>query len=113
LATALKLREAGKNVVIIEAHRVGMGVGGFSTAKLCSLQRTAFSQIGSKFGEDVVKAYARMNQEGNSGVYVLWSSSGSLLRGSILSLAIDDIERVVTKYNIDCCSSAPLIPPLP
>jgi 2-polyprenyl-6-methoxyphenol hydroxylase-like FAD-dependent oxidoreductase len=66
LTTALKLKEKGVNVAVIEAFRVGMGVGGFSTAKLCSLQRTMFTQIRSKFDDDVVRAYGTMNQEGMS-----------------------------------------------
>jgi glycine/D-amino acid oxidase-like deaminating enzyme/nitrite reductase/ring-hydroxylating ferredoxin subunit len=80
LTTALKLHEEGKRPVVLEAHRVGMGVGGFSTAKLCSLQRNMFTLLHDKFGDDMVKPYGRMNQE-----------------------AIDDIERLVNKYNIDCC----------
>jgi glycine/D-amino acid oxidase-like deaminating enzyme/nitrite reductase/ring-hydroxylating ferredoxin subunit len=80
LTAALKLHEEGKKPVVLEAHRVGMGVGGYSTAKLCSLQRNVFSIIQSKLGDDVVKAYGNMSQE-----------------------AIDDIERLVSKYNIDCC----------
>lgn len=64
LTAALKLHEEGKRAVVLEAHRVGMGVGGFSTAKLCSLQRNVFSIIQSKFGDDVVKSYGHMSQEG-------------------------------------------------
>ena len=64
LTTALKLHEAGKKTAVLEAHRVGMGVGGFSSAKLCSLQRNSFGIIQSKHGDDMVKSYGRMSQEG-------------------------------------------------
>ncbi len=64
LTTALKLHEQGKRTVVLEAHRVGMGVGGYSTAKLCSLQRIMFSIIQSKFSGDMVQSYGKMNQEG-------------------------------------------------
>jgi glycine/D-amino acid oxidase-like deaminating enzyme len=66
LTAALKLHEEGKKPVVLEAHRVGMGVGGYSTAKLCSLQRNVFSIIQSKLGDDVVKAYGNMSQEGKA-----------------------------------------------
>lgn len=97
LATALKLHEAGKKTVVLEAHRVGMGVGGYSTAKLCSLQRSMYSIIGSKFGEDVVKAYGSMSQEGTHLLHPFPRSSW-LTRVP----AIDEMERVVNKYDIDC-----------
>ncbi|ELR20264.1 FAD dependent oxidoreductase [Acanthamoeba castellanii str. Neff] len=74
LTTALKLRERGVSVVVIEAHRVGMGVGGFSTAKLCSLQRTMFSLIRGKFDDDVVKAYGAMNQEGTTRPHMVFGA---------------------------------------
>ncbi len=64
LTTALKLHEQGKRTVVLEAHRLGMGVGGYSTAKLCSLQRIMFSIIQSKFSDDLVQSYGKMNQEG-------------------------------------------------
>jgi glycine/D-amino acid oxidase-like deaminating enzyme/nitrite reductase/ring-hydroxylating ferredoxin subunit len=64
LTAALRLARAGRRVVVLDAHEVGAGVTGNTTAKITVLHQTAFSELRSRFGDDTVTAYARANQEG-------------------------------------------------
>jgi glycine/D-amino acid oxidase-like deaminating enzyme len=79
LSTAIKLKEAGKTVAVIEGARVGQGVTGLTTGKVTSLHRLSFAQIASKMGDDKAKLYAEFNEDG---------------------IAI--IEENIKKYNIEC-----------
>jgi len=79
LSTAIKLKESGKKVVLIEGDRIGCGVTGFSTAKITSLHGMIYADLNKKFGEDKARLYAMMNEQG-----------------------LQHIKDNIKKYNIDC-----------
>src|SRR5436190_20317465 len=58
LTTALLLKRQGARVEVIEAHRVGSGVTGCTTAKVSALQSTIYSTIRGRNGKDAAAAYA-------------------------------------------------------
>jgi glycine/D-amino acid oxidase-like deaminating enzyme/nitrite reductase/ring-hydroxylating ferredoxin subunit len=63
-STALELRRAGVDVVLLEARRIGFGVTGHTTAKLSSLQGTKYSTLRGRWGSEVARTYAAANQAG-------------------------------------------------
>jgi glycine/D-amino acid oxidase-like deaminating enzyme/nitrite reductase/ring-hydroxylating ferredoxin subunit len=64
LTAALALKEAGANVAVVEANRVGMGVTGYTTAKLSSLQALIYAKLRSKHSTEAAQAYAAANRAG-------------------------------------------------
>jgi glycine/D-amino acid oxidase-like deaminating enzyme/nitrite reductase/ring-hydroxylating ferredoxin subunit len=51
-------------VGLIEAHRVGHGVTGYSTAKVTSQHKTVYSELRSSFDADTAAAYGAAQEEG-------------------------------------------------
>ncbi len=68
LTTALLLARAGQRVLVLEAHRVGSGTTGRSTAKLSLLQGTRLSSIRSRHPAATVGRYVQANNEGQAWV---------------------------------------------
>jgi glycine/D-amino acid oxidase-like deaminating enzyme/nitrite reductase/ring-hydroxylating ferredoxin subunit len=64
LTTALLLAEAGVDVVLLEANRLGRGVSGHTTAKVTSQHGLIYARLRSKFGSDGARTYAAANEEG-------------------------------------------------
>lgn len=64
LTTALLLAAEGRSVVVLEAHTVGTGASGATTAKVSVLQGIRLSTIRSRHGLDTARAYADANQYG-------------------------------------------------
>ena len=64
LTTAHLLKEAGADVVVLEAERVGTGVTGTNTAKVSALQQTVYSQIRSRHGDEGVRVYGAASLAG-------------------------------------------------
>jgi glycine/D-amino acid oxidase-like deaminating enzyme/nitrite reductase/ring-hydroxylating ferredoxin subunit len=62
LTTALELARGGRSVVLLERDRVGFGVTGHSTAKLCSLQGTTYTELSRRFGAAGARGYAALNE---------------------------------------------------
>jgi glycine/D-amino acid oxidase-like deaminating enzyme/nitrite reductase/ring-hydroxylating ferredoxin subunit len=58
VTTALLLKRAGARVAIVEAHAVGSGATGCTTAKVSALQSTILSTIRSRHGDDAAATYA-------------------------------------------------------
>lgn len=79
LTTALLLAEQGKTVVLAEAHQIGFGSTGGTSAHLNTFFDTTYPQIENNFGEDAAKLIARAGKE-----------------------AFGLIERFVADYHIDC-----------
>jgi glycine/D-amino acid oxidase-like deaminating enzyme/nitrite reductase/ring-hydroxylating ferredoxin subunit len=63
VCTAWELAEAGRSVVLLEAHRIVSGVTGNTTAKLTSLHTLAYARLRDAAGADVARAYARSQQD--------------------------------------------------
>lgn len=64
LTTAGLLARAGRSVLVLEAHRVGFGTTGRSTAKVSLLQGTHYSQVSRRHPDSVLRKYADANAEG-------------------------------------------------
>lgn len=79
LTTAILLQSNGLKCVLAEAHNIGFGTTGGTTAHLNTVLDTTYPEIESKFSEDDAKLVARGMRE-----------------------AIDLVEGLITKYNIDC-----------
>ena len=93
LSLALRLAERGVDVVVLEAHRVGDGVSGSSTAKVSALHGTHYSRITRTYGPEVAAAYGAAQRVGSAQVREWLLRHGS------------DVERsTVTAYT---ATSAP------
>ena len=79
VSTALQLQKAGKQCVLVEAHNIGYGTTGGTTAHLNTLLDTPYNRIEKNFGEDSAQLVAVISRE-----------------------AIDLVKRNVEEYNIDC-----------
>ena len=79
LTTALILQEKGMKCILAEAHNLGFGTSGGTTAHLNTLLDTPYVQIDKDFGEAAAQQTAAGARE-----------------------AIDLIEGLVSKYNIAC-----------
>jgi glycine/D-amino acid oxidase-like deaminating enzyme/nitrite reductase/ring-hydroxylating ferredoxin subunit len=64
ITTALLLAEAGVDVVLLEADRLGHGVSGHTTAKVTSQHGLIYSRLRSRFGAEGARTYAAANQAG-------------------------------------------------
>jgi glycine/D-amino acid oxidase-like deaminating enzyme/nitrite reductase/ring-hydroxylating ferredoxin subunit len=64
LMTAVLLREAGFDVAVVEASRVGAGVTGHSTAKVTSQHGLKYARLARDRGEAAARTYAQANQAG-------------------------------------------------
>ena len=77
--TALRLKESGARVALIEAGRLCSGVTGYTTAKVTSLHGLVYAGLASSHGDETAKAYGDANQAG-----------------------LDLIARLVEERGIDC-----------
>ena len=64
LVTALLLQREGLGVTLIDQHRVGAGVTGYTTGKLSSLHQLVYSELSDTFGVDGARTYAEANEAG-------------------------------------------------
>lgn len=79
LSTAYMLAAKGSKVVLIEADRIASGTSGHTTAKITAQHGLKYAFLAEKTDEEKARAYAASNR---------W--------------AIDEIERVIRKENIEC-----------
>jgi glycine/D-amino acid oxidase-like deaminating enzyme/nitrite reductase/ring-hydroxylating ferredoxin subunit len=63
LTTALRLKEAGLKVAVVDARRIAEGVSGYTTAKLTALHGVRLHQLLDAHGEATARAYAEANAE--------------------------------------------------
>jgi glycine/D-amino acid oxidase-like deaminating enzyme/nitrite reductase/ring-hydroxylating ferredoxin subunit len=63
ITTALLLARAGRSVLVLEAHELGGGTTGASTAKVSLLQGTTLSTLARRTPAHVVNAYVDGNRE--------------------------------------------------
>lgn len=64
LTTALMLQSKGKKCIVAEAHNIGFGTSGGTTAHLNTMLDTTYPEIESDFGEDSARLVALAAQEG-------------------------------------------------
>lgn len=79
ISVAHLLKEKGQRVALIEADRIVEGTTGNTTAKVTSLHGLKYANLIKRYGEAGAKLYGDANQA-----------------------AIDKIEEIVDRYNIDC-----------
>ncbi len=79
LTAAIRLKEAGHEVAVIETGRVVEGVTGHTTAKLTSQHGLRYDRLCSTFGREYARQYATANEA-----------------------AIDAVERRVEEDGIEC-----------
>jgi glycine/D-amino acid oxidase-like deaminating enzyme/nitrite reductase/ring-hydroxylating ferredoxin subunit len=64
LLCAVRLQEAGVDVAVLEAGRVGGGATGHTTAKLSSLHGLQFSELARRHGDEAAARHGAANQDG-------------------------------------------------
>ncbi|WP_041289419.1 FAD-dependent oxidoreductase [Kribbella flavida] len=64
LTTALLLAQEGKQVVLLEARRIGSRTSGNTTAKVTSQHGAIYADLVDRHGEDTARQYATANQQG-------------------------------------------------
>ncbi|MGN0132480.1 MAG: FAD-dependent oxidoreductase [Lachnospiraceae bacterium] len=79
ILTAYALKCQGKNVVVLEADRIGSGQTGNTTAKITCQHGMIYDKMIRKYGKETASIYARANRA-----------------------AIDAFERLIKEQNIDC-----------
>lgn len=79
ITTGLLLQKAGKSVLIAEAHSIGFGTTGGTTAHLNSFMEAPFTQLIKNFGEDNTRLVAKAARR-----------------------ALELIKKHVDEYKIDC-----------
>ena len=68
LTTALRLKQAGRRVAVIEAKRVGEQTTGGSTAKISSQHQLIYDYLIRTFGRSHAGLYAECNQQAITGI---------------------------------------------
>lgn len=79
ISVAHRLKELGKKVALVESGRIVEASTGKTTAKVTSLHGRIYTTLTSNFIDEGARVYGEANQA-----------------------AIDEIERLVKKYTIDC-----------
>ena len=79
ITTALQLQKAGKKCILAEAHTIGFGTSGGTTAHLNTFMDNPYSTIEKDFGEENAQLVATAARE-----------------------ALELVKSNVKEYNIDC-----------
>lgn len=79
ITTALQLQKAGKKCVLAEAHTIGFGTSGGTTAHLNTFMDNSYANIEKDFGEDNAQLVATVSRE-----------------------ALELVKKNIKEYNIDC-----------
>lgn len=79
ISVAHRLKELGKKVALVETSRIVEATTGNTTAKVTSLHGLIYTTLTNNFSDEGAKIYGQANEA-----------------------AIDEIERIVKKYTIDC-----------
>ena len=79
ILTAYLLKQQGKNVVVLEADRIGSGQTKNTTAKITSQHNLIYSRLQQEFGPEKAGQYARANEK-----------------------AVAEYRRLIAERSIDC-----------
>lgn len=79
ITAAQLLSRAGKRVVVVEAHQIGLGTTGYSTGNLHVVVDEYLYKVRQKWGDDVLREVVRSR-----------------------SAMVEHIERTVADYSIEC-----------
>ncbi|MBW5481466.1 FAD-dependent oxidoreductase [Streptomyces bambusae] len=76
LCTARELLRAGREVVVLEADKVGGGVTGHTTGKLTSLHGLCYARLARRHGADAAALYAESQEDALRHVLVMCREAG-------------------------------------
>jgi glycine/D-amino acid oxidase-like deaminating enzyme/nitrite reductase/ring-hydroxylating ferredoxin subunit len=96
LTAAYLLARDGARVALLEAHTIGAGVSGHTTAKLTSLHGLIYARLDDRFGDQVAAAYGEANQAGIEAVARTVEQEGidcDFRRRDNFTYSIDESER--------------------
>ena len=79
ILAACYLKEQGKEVIVLEADRIGSGQSGYTTAKITSQHNLIYEKLVNTMGEKYASSYAMANQQ-----------------------AIEDYKKLIKKRRIAC-----------
>lgn len=109
LITAVLLARAGKDVLVLEAQRVGAGATGNTTAKISLLQSTKLSKIVAKHGAGTAKQYVEGNLEGQEWLVQHCEANGlSVQREDAYTYAQSEKGVSSVREELEACHSAGL-----
>lgn len=80
ILTAFYLGKEGRQVIVLEASKIGSGQTEGTTAKITSQHNLIYQKLLTDYGVNVMRLYARSNQQ-----------------------AIQEYERLIKEYSISCC----------
>ncbi|MCV7278072.1 FAD-dependent oxidoreductase [Mycolicibacterium flavescens] len=109
LITAVLLARAGKDVMVVEAFRVGAGATGNTTAKISLLQSTKLSKIVSKHGAKTARQYVEGNREGLEWLVGHCEAHGlSVQREDAFTYAQSEQGVAMVRDELEACEAAGL-----
>jgi len=109
LVTATLLARAGKDVLVLEAFRVGAGATGNTTAKISLLQGTKLSRIIAKHGAATARQYVEGNREGQEWLLRHCASNGlSVQREDAYTYAQSEDGVPMAREELAACEAAGL-----
>ncbi|BBY44619.1 FAD-dependent oxidoreductase [Mycolicibacterium celeriflavum] len=109
LITAVLLARAGKDVLVLEAQRVGAGATGNTTAKISLLQSTKLSKIVDKHGPKTAGQYVQGNREGQEWLIQHCEAHGlSVQREDAYTYAQSDKGVSSVRQELQACETAGL-----
>jgi glycine/D-amino acid oxidase-like deaminating enzyme len=109
LITAVLLARAGKDVLILEAHSVGAGATGNTTAKISVLQGTKLSKIVGKHGSKIARDYVEGNREGQEWLIQHCEAHGlSVQREDAYTYAQSEKGIASARKEYEACNAAGL-----
>ncbi|WP_326548380.1 FAD-dependent oxidoreductase [Mycolicibacterium sp. ND9-15] len=109
LITAVLLARAGKEVLVLEALRVGAGATGNTTAKISLLQSTKLSKIVGKHGAGTASRYVEGNREGQQWLIKHCEAHGlSVQREDAYTYAQSEKGVPSVRQELEACEAAGL-----
>lgn len=104
LVTALLLARAGCQVAVIDAHGVGSGTTGRSSAKVSLLQGSRLAEISRRHRPEAVEAYLEANREGQSWLLRFCEDHGvpfQRRRAVTFASRPEDLPRLKAEYETE------------
>jgi glycine/D-amino acid oxidase-like deaminating enzyme/nitrite reductase/ring-hydroxylating ferredoxin subunit len=108
LTTALLLAQGGASVVVVEAHRVGTGTTGYTTAKVTSLHSVIYSSLIKQLGQDKARLYGQANQAAIEQIATLVDSLGidcQFTRAAAYTYTVDPDQRGSIEAEVSAAQS--------
>ncbi|MDQ3901273.1 MAG: FAD-dependent oxidoreductase [Actinomycetota bacterium] len=108
LTTALLLAQSGASVVLVEAHRVGTGTTGYTTAKVTSLHSLIYASLIEQLGQYKARLYGQANQAAIEQIATLVGSLGidcQFTRAPAYTYTVDPDQRWSIEAEVSAAQS--------